>query len=151
MSRILLASLHLVALGIGLGTVWARGRSLRGAPDATRLRQALVADAWWGIAALLWVATGLARWLGGVEKPAGYYSASHVFLGKMGLFALVLVLELRPMLTLIAWRRRLARGEAVDLSASRAISTISHVQALIVILIVIAATAMARGYGAGTP
>src|SRR6266511_1832568 len=51
--RWLLAALHLLALGIGLGAVWARGRALRDALDASGLRRAFHADAWWGIAAVL--------------------------------------------------------------------------------------------------
>jgi uncharacterized membrane protein len=59
--RRLVAAFHLLALGIGLGAVWARGRALRGPLDATGLRRAFYADTWWGIAAGLWIATGVAR------------------------------------------------------------------------------------------
>src|ERR1044072_5294026 len=57
--RWLVAAVHLLARGIGLGSVWARGRALRQAPDERAVRRALAADAAWGIAALLWVFTGL--------------------------------------------------------------------------------------------
>ena len=42
--RWLLAAVHLLALGIGLGAVWARGRALGGAVDAMGLRRAFDAD-----------------------------------------------------------------------------------------------------------
>src|SRR3989449_11375442 len=57
-TRWLLAALHLLALGVGLGAVWARGRALRDARDASGLRRAFYADTWWGVAALLWIGTG---------------------------------------------------------------------------------------------
>lgn len=44
--RWLFAALHLLALGVGLGAVWARGRALRGELDEAGLRRAFSADAW---------------------------------------------------------------------------------------------------------
>src|SRR5688572_11939996 len=105
--RLLLAATHLLALGIGLGAVWARGRALRGIVDNAALRRAFAADAWWGIAAVLWLATGLTRLLAGTEKSLAYYVRNPLFHLKMGLFLLVLVLEIWPMITLIRWRRAL--------------------------------------------
>ena len=62
--RWLLAAIHLLALGIGLGAVWVRARALRGSPDESALRRALTADGVWGLAALLWLSTGLWRLFG---------------------------------------------------------------------------------------
>jgi putative membrane protein len=151
MLRLALAGLHLIALGLGLGAVIARGTALREAPTASALRRAFRADAMWGIAAALWITTGLWRWLGATEKATGYYLANHYFLGKMGFLTLILILELVPMVTLIRWRRALASGqpaEAVHQGApAKRIAIISHVQALLVVLMVFFAAAMARGYG----
>jgi putative membrane protein len=148
MTRWLLAAVHLLALGIGLGSVWARARLL-GAPtlDGPTLRRALAADVWWGVAAILWVGSGLWRLLAGTEKTTAYYLGSHAFWTKMALFAAILVLESRPIVTLTAWRRHLARGETPDLSLARGMARTSYVQAVLVILMVLAATAMARGLG----
>ena len=44
--RWLFAALHLLALGIGLGAVWARGRALRGTLDPAGRRRAFAADSW---------------------------------------------------------------------------------------------------------
>ena len=68
--RWILAFLHLLALPIGVAAVFIRARALR----ANNIRDAVKADAWWGIAAFIWIATGLWRWLGGVEKPMPYYT-----------------------------------------------------------------------------
>lgn len=146
-ARWLAASLHLLALGIGLGAVWARGLALRASLDARSLRQVFLADSLWGLAAVLWISTGLWRLLAGLEKGTGYYLQNHLFLTKMALLALILLLELRPMITLIRWRKAVSRGQAPDTGAAESLARISFVQAGLVVLMVFAATAMARGVG----
>lgn len=147
--RWILASLHLLALGIGLGAVWARGRALRGPLDAAGLRRAFAADAWWGVAGVVWIGTGLWRLLGNYEKSVRYYLGHPAFHTKMGLLVLLLVLEAWPMVTLIRWRMALGRDQPVDLARAGALARISMIQALLVVLMVLAATAMARGYWFG--
>ena len=56
--RWLFAWLHLFALGIGLGAVWARARALRGPLDAAGLRRLFHSDSWWAVAGALWIGTG---------------------------------------------------------------------------------------------
>ena len=152
MLRITLAALHLVALGLGLGAVIARGTALREALAPGALRRAFRADVTWGIAFGLWLVTGLWRLFGGMEKPVVYYVFNHAFFAKMGFLVIVLALELWPMITLIRWRRALGSGataeHTVDVGAARRIATISHVQAAFVVLMVFSAVATARGYGA---
>jgi putative membrane protein len=144
----LLAALHLLALGIGLGAVWARGRALRSVLDNEALRRVFRADALWGGAAALWIGTGVWRLLAGLEKPTGYYFANHVFLTKMGLLLLILLLEISAMRTLTRWRRLVRAGQPIDTAAGERLAKISFVQAWLVVLMVLAATAMARGLGA---
>lgn len=144
-TRWLLASLHLVALGIGLGAVFVRGCTLRNITDGKALRSVFLADSLWGLAALLWIATGLLRAFGGFEKGSAYYLHSSSFWIKMALLGLVLALEVWPMITLIQWRLRLRTGATLDLSPARRIAQISYAQGLLIIFMVLAATAMARG------
>ena len=104
-ARWILAALHLIALGMGFGAVWARAQWLAKAPhDRAALDRALTADAWWGVAFLLWVTTGLWRLFGGMEKQTAFYFDSHLFWGKMGLLAVILALEAVPIVTLTRWR-----------------------------------------------
>lgn len=150
--RIALATFHLLALGIGLGAVWARARSLNTRPlDIAAVRRAFAADTWWGIAAGLWISTGLWRMLAGMEKPREYYLQNHVFYTKMGFLALILILEIRPMITLIGWRRDSARDrdswKPDEIIAGR-IATVSYMEAALVVAMVVAAGVMARGVGA---
>lgn len=149
LSRWLLAAVHFLALGIGLGAIWARARAFRAPLDsAAALRRVFYADTLWGIAALLWIASGLTRALGGFEKGATYYLHNSFFLAKMALLITILILEVRPMVTLIRWRAQLGRGETVPTDSTPALARISVVQAVLVVAMVLAATAMARGMGA---
>lgn len=141
----IVAALHLLALGIGLGAVWMRARALRGLPEPSAFGRAFAADAAWGGAAALWIATGVWRAFGGLEKGTQYYLQSNAFQAKMGLLLLILLLEILPMVTLIRWRVARKKGVEVDTRAAGRLATISYVQAALVLAMVFAATAMARG------
>ena len=146
--RWLLASFHLLAFGIGLGAIWVRGRSLRSPHDPSAIRRALRADVWWGVAALLWLATGLPRLFLGLEKPTSYYLHNHVFWLKMSLFLLIFLFEMGPMITFGGWRRALRRGGTPDTSSAPRWAAVSRIQLVLLILLLFTATAVARGYGA---
>jgi putative membrane protein len=50
------------------------------------------------------------------------------------------------MIALVRWRIQKRRGSAVDVRVAPSLARISYVQAILVVLMVFAATAMARGY-----
>ncbi len=142
-----LSSLHILALALGLPAAFFRGRALKGPLDAAGIGRVLVADNVWGVAALLWIVTGLLRAFGGFEKGTSFYMHSALFQAKLGLFVLLLVLEVRPMFTLMRWRVARAKGETPDTSSARALYTINHVEMAIVGVILFVASFMARGFG----
>lgn len=152
MLRIILAALHLLALGIGVSSVLARGTALRESPTVASFRRVFRADLLWGIAAVIWITTGLWRVFGETEKTVGFYFSNHLFLTKMGLLVVVLVLESWPAMTLGRWRRAIRRGDSPETvfseSVARRIATISHVEATLVVIMVFLAVSMARGFGA---
>lgn len=141
------SSLHVLALAIGLPAVFLRGRALKGRLDADGLRRLFAADGAWGIAAVLWIVTGLLRAFGGLEKGTDFYLRSPLFWTKMALFLLVLLLEIRPMVTFIRWRAQVGRGQTVDTSAARGLYTLNHIELAIVVVMVFVASLMARGVG----
>jgi len=147
--RWLFAAVHLFGMGVGLGAVWARARAFRGPLDPAGLQRVFYADNWWGVSALILIGTGLVRVIGGLEKGLDYYLRNHVFWGKMTLLLAILVLELSPMVTLIRWRGQVRRGESPDTRLAGRFAGISYAQAVLLLLMVLAATAMARGIGAG--
>lgn len=141
------SSLHLLALAIGLPAVFLRGRALKGQLDADGLRRLLAADNAWGVAAVLWIVTGLLRAFGGLEKGTDFYLRSPLFWTKMALFLLILLLEVRPMVTFIRWRIQLGRGLPVDTAVARRLYTLNHIELALVVVMVFVAGMMARGIG----
>src|SRR5690242_3363615 len=111
---------------------------------------AFTADTWWGVAAALWIATGLCRLLAGTEKATRYYMHNDFFFTKMTFLVIILLLEVGPMITLIRWRQIAGRGTSAwnpNPAAARRIARISYIEAALVVAMVFAAVAMARGYG----
>jgi putative membrane protein len=143
--RWLIATLHLLALPLGLGAVWVRARALRGPLDVDALKRVFAADGLWGGAAAIWLVTGILRAFTGLEKGSAYYLANPFFHMKLTGFVLIILLEIWPMVVLIRWRRKVRKGEPVDAGPARAISRLSMIEAVVVVLVVFAATALARG------
>ena len=142
-----LSAVHLLTLGIGLGAIFARGRALRGlaSGDAGAMKRLFFADNFWGVAAALWITTGLTRVFGAVEKSTDFYLYNVFFWIKMALFALVFALEVTPMVTFIRWRTELKRGRTPDTTVAARFIWINDAETALVVLIPFAAAAMARG------
>ena len=144
--RWLVATLHLLVLPLGLGAIWTRAHALARVTGSEGVARIFVADSLWGVAAVLWIATGLWRAFGGLEKGTAYYLHDHAFYVKMGLLVVILLLEIWPMTVLIRWRIHVRRGLALDIHVAPLLARVSYVQTGLVILMVFAATAVAREY-----
>jgi len=145
----ILSALHVLALGVGLGSVFMRGRylrALRGGPDPQALHRLFTADTLWGVAAALWLLTGLARAFGRVEKAPEFYLRNGFFWIKMTLFVSVVALEMWPMATFIGWRRARREGRPLPgFDGLRTLVVINDLETALVVVIPFAAAAMARG------
>lgn len=141
-----LAAIHLLAFAIGFWAVLTRGTAFsRLAAGAGEARSVLMADNLWGISAVVLLISGGMRAFGGYEKGTDYYLHQPLFHLKMTLFVLILLLEVAPMITLIKWRVALSRGATIDSGRAKLFARVSHMEALLVLLMVVAATGMARG------
>src|SRR5262249_28391956 len=107
----LLSAVHVLTLALGLGAIYVRGRALAGPLDDAGWRRLFAADDAWGVAALLWIGSGIARVFFGGKEP-GFYWHNGLFWMKLAMFGLVFVLELKPMLTFIRARRARRRQTA---------------------------------------
>ncbi len=144
-TKYLFAVFHLLGLAIGLAAVYARWRALRRTSTQADVGNVLHADSWYGLAALIWIGTGLMRAFGGLEKGTDHYLHDHWFIGKMTLFLLVLALEIKPMATFMGWRASRQKGKEVDLKGTRLLATLTIWQLPLLLLMVFMAAAMARG------
>jgi putative membrane protein len=143
----IVSAFHLLALALGLPSVFLRGRALKGRLDRDGLRRLFAADTVWGIAAALWLATGLLRAFAGLEKGTSFYLASSLFWLKMALFVLIVLLEIRPMVTFMRWRAAVRSGGTPDTSAAGALYRLNHVELALGVVMVFVASFMARGFG----
>ena len=142
----IMSGLHVLALGIGLGAVYARGRALRAVAGGSGSAQSvLTADNFWGAAAGVWVASGLARLFGQLDRGLDFYVYNVFFWLKMALFASVLVLEITPMVAFLRWRAALKRGQAIDTRRVPLFIKINDAETALVLVIPFVAAAMARG------
>jgi putative membrane protein len=143
----LVSALHVLALGMGLGGIFARGRALRALVrgDAAAVPRVLFADNFWGIAALLWIVTGLTRAFGGIEKGRDFYLYNGFFWVKMALFTLVFALEVAPMIAFIRWRIALGKGGVPDTTRAATFVRLNDAETALVVAIPFAAAAMSRG------
>jgi uncharacterized membrane protein len=147
-TRVLLAWLHLLPLAVGPAGLWTRARALRNSlrdpEDHGALRRAFVGNAWWSVAAVVWLVTGIWRLVGGTDKSTSYYFTNRAFYLKMALVLIVVALEAWPAKTLFHWRTKRTPPNPRDVGR---IEVISYVQCALVVVIVAAAVSMARDYG----
>lgn len=146
LSQWVLAAIHLFAFALAFWAALTRGTAFRKLSAGTgEVKYVLLADNLWGLSALTLLITGAMRAFGGYEKGSDYYLHQPLFHLKMTLFLLILLMELAPMITLIKWRIASSRGVALDSGRAKLYARISHVEALLLILMMVAATGMARG------
>jgi putative membrane protein len=140
----LFSAIHVLTLALGLGAVVMRGRALARPLDEAGWQRLLAADNLWGIAAGLWIASGLARvFFGG--KETSFYWHNGFFWIKLALFGLVFALELTPMTTFMRVRSARRRRTALPLFSVEAYRRINTAEIVLVVAIVFAAAFMARG------
>jgi putative membrane protein len=147
----LIASLHYLALGIGLGSVFMRGRYFKALSENPQneldIKRLLTADNFWGVAAALWIITGLLRAFGGLEKGTEWYLHNPLFHLKIGLFLLIFILETVPMIALIKARigRKKGNWPGFTVEKLKLYRQLNHFEAMLVFIIIFVASAMARG------
>lgn len=147
-SSAILSALHVLALAIGLPGVFLRGRGLRAMrTEPGAISRVLSADGAWGIAALLWLVSGLLRAFGGFEKGTHFYLHNPMFHLKLTLFVVIVLLELFPMITFIRWRVAQAKKRPVDTSKLALLTRINDVELVLALCLPFIAAMMARGIG----
>jgi putative membrane protein len=140
----LLSAVHVLTLALGLGAVVIRGRALARPLDEAGWQRLLAADNLWGVAAGLWIASGLGRVFYGGKEPT-FYSHNGFFWMKLALFGLVFALELAPMITFIRVRSARRRGTALPRFSVTAYRRINTAEVVLVVTIVFVAAFTARG------
>jgi len=139
----LLSAIHILTLALGLGAVFIRGRALARPLDDEGWQRLLAADTAWGVAAGLWIASGLGRVFFGGKVPAFYWH-NGFFWVKMALFGLVFALELKPMVTFMRVRSARRRHLPLPVFSTEAYRRINSAEMALVVALVVVAAFMAR-------
>jgi putative membrane protein len=142
-----LSAVHLLALALGLPSIFLRSRALRGKLDEAGLNRLFTADLGWGIAAGLWLVSGVLRAFTNAENGGQFYLASRFFELKMILFLTILLLEIWPMVTFIRWRIQKRKGKLPNTAAAPRLYVVSVIQTVLIVVMVFVAAFMARGAG----
>jgi putative membrane protein len=121
---------------------------LRGELDVRTARRIRIYDLVYGASAGLVFVVGALRVLY-FEKGAAYYLNSVPFIAKLGLFLAVGLLSIYPTMEFISWGKALSLGQvpAVDERKLRRIRRVIHLELAGLVLLVLCAALMARGYG----
>jgi len=149
MTDLVLAILHhLIVFGIAsaLAAELALMRPAAMSPQTVRLLGRF--DAAYGIMALAILVVGFLRVAYGA-KGAEFYTHNPVFWAKVGAFAVVGLISIRPTLRILAWQKR-ARADAAFVPPLDEVGTLRRTMLLeihVFALIPILAAMMARGVG----
>lgn len=115
--------------------------------NATVVERLVTVDRVYGIAAGAVFVTGLARIFLGA-KGGAYYGGNWLLWVKVGLFAAVGLMSIRPTLRFIRWRKALrAGGQLPSADEVRQVRRWVMQQAHVIPFIPLAAVFLARGYG----
>jgi putative membrane protein len=104
-------------------------------------------DMVYGIAAMVVLASGIARTVWGVKGSAWYWSNPLLHI-KLTLFIIVGVISIFPTLSYMRWRKAVRANGALPTEAQiRKTRKLVMIQAHILVLIPLAAVFLARGFG----
>jgi len=114
----------------------------------TQAQRLLRTDMIFGASATLLLAVGLLR-VAYFEKGPGYYWHDVFFLLKFGAFVLAALISIYPTVTFLSWNRGLKAGVAPQIAPSRArgLRICLMLELTAVLLILLCAALMARGFG----
>lgn len=144
--EILFRYLHFISIFTMVSAVVAEHLVIKPRMTRKEILRLSVLDAVYGISALLIVAFGLTLWFGeGVGKPTEFYSKNWIFHLKVGLFVVMALLSIYPTVFFLKNRKSDNMDELVDIPKS--IVWLIRLELLILLLIPLCATLMAKGVG----
>lgn len=116
-------------------------------PQLTRaeLRRLSIIDGIYGAGAIVAVAAGLTLWFGGIGKPTEFYSKNFVLHTKVTLVVIMGILSAFPTIFFLKNRKGASPEELVDVP--KRIKMLVRIQLVLLLLIPLLATLMAKGVG----
>lgn len=145
----IVSAIHLLSLAGGVTCIVLRLAALRRPLDEAGLARLFAADNAYGLLSITWIGSGAWRAFGSLEKGSDYYLGNHVFLFKMAALFVLMAAEMPCMITFIRWRIKQAKHEPFDTAIGGGLLLkLQYVELVGVLVMVTAASLMARGIGA---
>jgi len=142
MIDIVVRYLHYIAVFVLIGAVVIENMAIKASISGEDGRNLAKVDAVAGVSALLIGLLGLSLWLW-LGKPAAFYSTNPIFNAKLSLFILLVLLAIYPARFFFQLRNSTAESIAVP----KTVRVLLRAELVILIIIPILATIMARGIG----
>ncbi len=142
--EILLRYLHFISIFTIVSTLVAEHLMLKREMTRAEIAKLARIDAVYGFAALTLLCAGLTLWLGGIGKPALYYSKNWIFHTKITLFVIVGLLSIYPTVFFIKQRK----GDPSEvITVPGRVFWMLRFELLLLFIIPLLAGLMARGVG----
>lgn len=144
-AEIIVKYLHFVFIFVVVSCVVTEHLLLKPQMTKAELKRLSTIDGIYGLASILVVGAGLTLWLGGIGKPAEFYTNNHIFLTKVGLFVIVGLLSIYPTIFFLKNRKGDNLEEVVNIPKS--VKMVIRVELLILFTLPLLAVLMAKGVG----
>ncbi len=142
--ELFLRYIHFVSIFTIVGTLASEHLLLKSTLTRAEIGRLARIDAVYGLAALTLLGAGLTLWLGGIGKPAIYYTKNWVFHTKITLFLMVGLLSIYPTVFFIKNRK----GDQTEtVNVPKIIFWMLRFELLILFIIPMLAGLMSRGIG----
>jgi putative membrane protein len=142
--EILVRYVHFISIFLVVASLVVEHALVKERMSGKELRRFMNYDAVYGIGALLVVAMGLLLWFS-VGKPAEFYTKNWLMHLKLGLFVIVGLISIVPSVRMSKLKKRTGPNEIADIPKS--IIMIIRMELLIVFLLPLIASLMAKGIG----
>jgi putative membrane protein len=142
--EIILRYVHFISIFAIVGTLVSEHLLLKNKMTRAELSRLARIDAVYGLAAIALLGAGFALWLGGIGKPAEFYTKNWIFLTKVSLFVIVGLLSIYPTVFFII-NRKGQPDESIKIP--KAIFWMLRFELLLIFIIPLLAGLMAKGVG----
>jgi putative membrane protein len=144
----LISAVHFIAAFIVFAAVFYEWLTFNRTPTLIEARRIQLCDAWYGLSSMTLIAAGLLR-VYYFEKGSEFYLSSPFFIAKIVLFVIVGLLSIYPTKQFIKWRPATRAGNApsIDDPTFARIALLLRLEVMLLVVIVIFASLMAKGIG----
>jgi putative membrane protein len=142
--EIILRYVHFISIFAIVGTLISEHLLLKNEMTRAGLSRLARIDAVYGLAAIALLGAGFTLWLGGIGKPAEFYTKNWIFLTKVSLFVIVGLLSIYPTVFFII-NRKGQPDESIKIP--KVIFWMLRFELLLIFIIPLLAGLMAKGVG----